>query len=150
MVNTKKLVALRRKTLASFSDCKKALEESGNNLKKAEIILRKKGFSIQNKENRQTNNGIIEAYIHNNRKIGVLLELNSETDFVARNKLFKEFAHQLAMQIASMAPKNEKELKAQNWIFDENYTVEEKLQELIHKTGESIRIKRFVRFELSK
>jgi len=151
MVNTKDLITLRKETQAPFLECKKCLEEAKGNLKKARELLKKKGFSLAlKKKERATGNGIIEAYIHNNKKIGVLVEIGCETDFVARNKLFEDFAHKLAMQIASMEPKNVKKLLKQAWIFDEKETVEEKLKEVIFKTGENIEIKRFVRFEIGK
>ena len=147
MVNTKDLVALRKKTQAPISQCKEALEEAKGDLKKAEEILKKKGLlSAEKKMARATAEGIVEAYIHNNRKVGVLLEVNCETDFVARNEDFQKFVHQVAMQIASMNPKDVKELLKQEWIFEPGATVEEKLKEMIHKTGENIQIKRFERF----
>lgn len=147
MVNTKDLVALRKKTQAPISQCKEALEEAKGDLKRAEEILKKKGLlSAEKKMDRATAEGIVEAYIHNNRKVGVLLEVNCETDFVARNEDFQKFVHQVAMQIASMNPKDVKELLKQEWIFEPGATVEEKLKEMIHKTGENIQIKRFERF----
>ncbi|MCD6422110.1 translation elongation factor Ts [bacterium] len=130
-----------------MSQCKEALEEAKGDLKKAEEILKKKGLlSAEKKMARATAEGIVEAYIHNNRKVGVLLEVNCETDFVARNEDFQKFVHQVAMQIASMNPKDVKELLKQEWIFEPGATVEEKLKEMIHKTGENIQIKRFERF----
>lgn len=100
------LKQLREKTCASIGDCKKAIEESGGDLEKAEEILRRKGAITAGKKScRETNQGIIEAYIHANKKIGVLLELNCETDFVARNEMFKELAHDLAMHIAATNPR---------------------------------------------
>ncbi|MCD6422024.1 translation elongation factor Ts [bacterium] len=147
MVNTEDLVALRKKTQAPISQCKEALEEAKGDLKKAEEILKKKGLlSAEKKMDRATAEGIVEAYIHSNRKVGVLLEVNCETDFVARNEDFQKFVHQVAMQIASMNPKDVKDLLKQEWIFEPGATVEEKLKEMIHKTGENIQIKRFERF----
>lgn len=96
---------LRERTAAGFSDCKKALEEAGGDIEKAVDILRKKGLAIASKRaGKETKEGIVEAYIHANKKIGVLLEVNCETDFVARTPDFQEFAHNVAMQIAATSP----------------------------------------------
>lgn len=96
---------LRDRTAAGFSDCKKALEEAGGDIEKAVDILRKKGLAIAAKRAaKETKEGVVEAYIHANKKIGVLVEINCETDFVARTKDFQEFAHNVAMQIAATAP----------------------------------------------
>ena len=96
---------LRERTAAGFSDCKKALEEAGGDIEKAIDILRKKGLVIAAKRaSKEAKEGIVEAYIHANRKIGVLVEINCETDFVARTEEFREFAHNVAMQIAATNP----------------------------------------------
>ncbi len=96
---------LRERTAAGFSDCKKALEEAGGDIERAVDILRKKGLAIAAKRAaKETKEGIVEAYIHANKKIGVLVEINCETDFVARTPDFKEFAHNIAMQIAATSP----------------------------------------------
>jgi elongation factor Ts len=96
---------LRERTAAGFSDCKKALEEAGGDIEKAIDILRKKGLVIAAKRaGKEAKEGIVEAYIHANKKIGVLVEINCETDFVARTDEFREFAHNVAMQIAATNP----------------------------------------------
>jgi elongation factor Ts len=96
---------LRERTAAGFSDCKKALEEAGGDIEKAIDILRKKGLAIAAKRaGKEAKEGIVEAYIHANKKIGVLVEINCETDFVARTDEFREFAHNVAMQIAATNP----------------------------------------------
>jgi elongation factor Ts len=96
---------LRERTAAGFSDCKKALEEAGGDIEKAIDILRKKGLAIAAKRaGKEAKEGIVEAYIHANKKIGVLVEINCETDFVARTDDFREFAHNVAMQIAATNP----------------------------------------------
>lgn len=96
---------LREKTGVGFQDCQKALEESQGSLEKAIEILRKRGQKIVvAKAGRQTKVGIIGVYLHNNEKIAALVELACETDFVARNKEFKELAHDLAMQVVAMKP----------------------------------------------
>jgi elongation factor Ts len=96
---------LRERTAAGFMDCKKALEEAQGDIEKAIDILRKKGLAIATKRAaKETLEGVVAAYIHSNRKIGVLVEVNCETDFVARTSEFQEFAHNLAMQIAATNP----------------------------------------------
>jgi len=99
------LKKLREITGVSMIECRRALEESRGDIEKALDFLHRQGkIKAQNKADRETKQGIIESYIHSNGKVGVLLELNCETDFVARNKKFKELAHDICMQIAAMAP----------------------------------------------
>ena len=96
---------LREKTGAGILDCRKALEESGSDLDKASVWLREKGLSVaQKKAGRETNEGLVGAYIHAGGKLGVLVEVNCETDFVARTDVFQQFVKDVAMQIAATAP----------------------------------------------
>ena len=96
---------LREKTGAGILDCQKALSENGNNIDKAIDYLRQKGLAAaQKKAGRETNQGLIHAYIHAGGKIGVLIEVNCETDFVARNEQFKAFVNDLALQVAAANP----------------------------------------------
>jgi len=96
---------LREMTGAGMLECKKALEETNGNLEEAVELLRKKGIAkAAKKAGRETKEGLIHSYIHAGGRIGVLLELNCETDFVARNELFKELANEIALQIAAMRP----------------------------------------------
>lgn len=105
-IDTKLISQLRQMTGAGISDCREALEQSGGDLEKAVEFLRKKGATKAAKKiaERQAGEGIVESYIHDNKKIGVLLELRCETDFVARNEDFKKLAHELALQIAAFNP----------------------------------------------
>lgn len=97
---------LREKTGAGFLDCKKALEENKNDLEKAIVYLREKGLAAaQKKQGRVVNEGRVHSYIHANGKIGVLVEVNCETDFVAKTDEFRDFAHNIAMQIAAAYPR---------------------------------------------
>ena len=96
---------LREKTGAGILDCQKALTENGNSIDKAIDYLRQKGLAAaQKKAGRETNQGLIHAYIHAGGKIGVLIEVNCETDFVARNEQFKAFVNDLALQVAAANP----------------------------------------------
>ncbi len=105
MDNIELIKKLRQETGISLSKCRKALEESNNDLDKAKELLRKWGEKLaQKRVGRETGQGIIEAYVHANKKIGVLVEVRCETDFVAKNKDFQEFAHELALHIAAANP----------------------------------------------
>jgi len=97
---------LRQRTGAGVLDCKKALEEADGDMEEAVELLRKKGLAIAaGKADREANEGLVESYIHGGGKLGVLLELNCETDFVARTEDFRELAHDLAMQVAATNPR---------------------------------------------
>lgn len=185
---------LREETGISIMECKKALEETGNDYPKAVEHLRKKGFEkAKKRSSRSTEEGIIHAYIHSNRKIGVLLEMGCETDFVAKNEDFIALAKDIAMQIAAMnpgyiAPQDVKEdelekereiyreqmlkqgkpenivdkivegklkkfytencLLDQKFFKDEEKTIQDLIAEKIHKLGENITVKRFVRYQV--
>ncbi len=142
---------LREKTGAPVVRAKKVLEEVKGNEKKAEKILRKEGFEKAAKRSgRATDQGIIATYNHHDQKVVAAVELFCETDFVARNNLFKELAHNLAMQVASMKAENAKELKEQDYIKDPGKKVSILVKEVIAKTGENIRIGRVIRLELGK
>lgn len=146
----KEIQKLRARTGVGVMDCKKALEDGKGDQKKAEEILKKSGaMKALKKAERNALEGLIEVYVHDGR-VGVLLELNSETDFVARNGEFKQLAHDIAMQIASMNPKNVDELKKQEFIKEPSMTIEELVTSKIAKIGENIQIKRFIRYQLGE
>lgn len=105
MVSIDDIQKLREETKAPVMECKKALEKAQGDTKKAKEILRKQGeIRAEKKQGVNTKAGIIEAYIHSNKQVGVLLELRCETDFVAKNPDFKDLAHDLAMQVAATKP----------------------------------------------
>lgn len=105
-ITAKDIAELRARTGSGMMDCKKALEEANGDAEKAIEVLRKKGMAkAAKKADREAKEGIIESYVHSNGKIGVLVEVLSETDFVAKNDEFKEFAHDVALHIAAMNPK---------------------------------------------
>jgi elongation factor Ts len=96
---------LREETGAGILDCKKALEATGGDFEEAVKILREKGFAeAQKRADRETRNGVLELYNHGDGRVGVMVEINCETDFVARTNEFREFAHEIALQIAAHAP----------------------------------------------
>ena len=145
-------------------DCRKALSEAEGDLEKASRILKERSLLIvQKKADRATREGLVEAYIHAGGRIGALVEVNCETDFVARNDAFKELAHNLAMQVAAQDPQfiSEEEapegtdcepevscLLLQPYIKDPSLKVKDIITETIAKFGENIRVSRFSRFEL--
>ncbi len=149
MISMDQIKEFRQKTGFSIMGCKKALEDVQGDEKKALKILEAKGAEKALKKSaREAKQGLIETYIHNNGKVGVLLELNCETDFVARNEEFKVLAHDIAMHIAAMNPKDKKELKEQPFIKDPEKTVNDLVKELIAKLGENIKIGKFTRLAI--
>lgn len=141
---------LRDMTEMSIMDIKNALTESKGNFRKAREILKKRGAEISAKKGQRiAREGLVECYCHQGR-IGTLVEVNSETDFVARNPEFKELAHELALQISAMNPQNVSDLLEQEYIRDASLRVHDLLQAKISKLGENIVIKRFIRFELGE
>lgn len=142
---------LREKTGAGIADCRKALEESGGDFKAAEELLKSWGMDkAALKSDRVVGAGLVETYMHAGGKVGVICEVNCETDFVARTDEFKSLAHELAMQIAAMDPKDVKELEKQEYIRDTSGTISDLIGETIAKVGENIVVKRFMRFEIGQ
>lgn len=140
---------LRAETGAGIMDAKKSLQEAGGDVGKAKALLKERGLTkAAKKADRETAEGIVHSYIHGGGKIGVLLELLCETDFVAKNDGFRDLAQELAMQIAAGNPKDVDDLLAQPHIKDEKRTVEQLLQESIAKLGENIKVTRFTRYAL--
>ena len=165
-ITTASVKELRDKSGAGVMTCRNALLEAGGDADKALQILKEKGIlKAQKKAQRTVNQGLIEAYIHTGGRIGALVEVNCETDFVARTDEFKELAHNLAMQVAAMPPQfitqeeaageSDIDLQAaclllQPYIKDPTKTVKDLLTETIAKVGENIKISRFTRFELGR
>lgn len=156
---------LREATGAGVMDIKKALVEAAGDETKALEVLKSKGLDkAAKKGEREIKAGLIGSYVHANGKIGVLVEVGCETDFVARNDEFKAFAYDLAMQIAATNPKIISEEDAKNsgeveeseillkqaYIKDSSKTIGDLLTEKIAKIGENIKIRRFIRFELGE
>jgi len=144
---------LRELTGAGMMDCKKALAEANGDMDKAVDILRTKGLAdLAKKAGRATNEGLVAAYVSGNAELGAMVEVNCETDFVARNAEFQTFVSALAEQVAVDAPSGVTEgaapLMAQQWKRNPSLTVEQALGELVTKLGENMGIRRFVRFEV--
>lgn len=139
---------LREVTGAGIMECKKALQDAGGDFDKAIKIINERGLvKAEKKADRATGAGLLESYIHNNR-VGVLLELRCETDFVVRSELFRELAHNLAMHIAAMNPENLDTLLKQPYVRDEKMSVDALIKGVIAKTGENIQVSKFCRYEL--
>lgn len=161
--------SLREETGCGVIDCKKALEESNGDPNKAKDLLRKRGLEMAlKKSDREAKEGRVEAYIHNGSKIGVIVEINCETDFVARSQDFITFSKDVAMHIAAMSPKYLKKedvpsdvltkepdtkqycLLEQAFVRDAGKTIQDYLNELIAKIGENIRVGRFIRYKVGE
>ncbi len=142
---------LREETGAGIMDCKKALEEAKGSYDKAREIVRAKGMlRAEKKADRETKEGYVASYTHSNNKIGVLVEILCETDFVARNDEFQVMARDVAMHIAAMKPADVTELLGQEFIRDGSKTIEQLVKELSGKIGEKFVINRFVRFQIGE
>ena len=148
MVEIDQIKKLREETGVSIGECKKALEGAKGDIKKAKEILKKlgRGFAKIKKE-REVKSGLIESYIHSGKKIGAMVELHCESDFVAKSEDFQKLAHELCLQIVAIPPEEIPLLK-QPYIRDEAKTVRDLIDEYISKFGENIIIKRFARFEI--
>ena len=148
MVTAALVKELREKTGAGMMDCKKALTETDGDLEKAAEFLREKGIAkAAKKSDRIAAEGIVEAYISEDGKKGAIVEVNSETDFVAKNEEFKTFVMDVAKQIVEKNPKDVEELLAQESISEAGKTVKEVLVGKIATIGENMNIRRFARFE---
>ena len=141
------ILKLRESTGAGIMECKKALLDAKGDFGKAQEILRQKGIDVAAKKaGREAREGQVLSYVHSGGKIGVLIEINCETDFVARNEIFQRFGRDLAMQVA--AQPEEGPLLDQPFIKDPSKTIRDYLTETIARLGENIQIRRSIRFEI--
>lgn len=148
-VSVEDIKKLREKTGAGIADSRKALEETKGDIKKAEELV--KSWGVENaakKSDRAVRAGLVETYIHSGGKVGSMVEVNCETDFVARTDEFRSLAHEVAMQVAAMDPKDVSDLLKQDYIRDSSKKIDDLVKETIAKVGENIQVKRFMRFEL--
>lgn len=144
-----KIKELRELTGAGIMDAKRALEEANGDMKKAQEIIAEKGLAkAAKKSDRSTAAGRVYSYIHATGKVGSMVEIACETDFVADNADFVTLCKEVAMQIASMNPENVETLMAMDYIRDGSKKIEDLIKALIAKTGENMKIVRFSRFEL--
>ncbi len=149
MIDYTKLKQLREKTGVSFALCKKALEETKNDMAAAEKKLAEWGAEkIGEKASRQTPQGGIFSYVHHNKKIASLLELQCETDFVSGNSEFQKLGIELAMQVASLPATGVESFLLQEYIRDPSKKIGDLLKEAVLKFGENIKIARLIRWQL--
>lgn len=149
-MNIDNIKKLRGQTGAGINDIKSALEEAGGDLEKARKIIKQKGLDkAAKKSEREVRAGVVETYSHGGQ-VGVLVELLCETDFVARTDDFKNLAHELALQIASMNPSSVEELLSQEYIRDSSQTVSQLIKSVIGKLAENIQVGRFERIALGE
>lgn len=149
MANINDIKKIREITGISVEAIREALENTDGKIEKALDFLKKRGIVVAAKKfGRETGEGLIFSYIHSNGKIGVLLKLLCETDFVANNEQFKELGHELVMHIAAMNPENTEELLAQLHIRNQDTTIDALVKSYIAKLGENILISEFCRFSL--
>ena len=155
---------LRQRTGAGVVDCKNALSEADGDLEKAYEHLRIHGFAMaEKKAHRATTNGLVDSYIHTGKRVGAIVEINCETDFVARTDQFQQLAHNIAMQVTAMKPlyTSTQELPEdsdadpagvcllqQPFIKDPSKTIDDVIKEVIAAVGENIRVRKFARFEV--
>ncbi len=166
MVTTSDIKRLREETGAGVMDAKRALEEASGDFDEARKIVQQQGIAAAVKRSeRETSQGVIEAYIHGQGRIGALVEVQCETDFVARTDTFKQLARDIAMQVAAMNPlgltaedipedisgnREEYALLKQSFIREPSQTIEDLVKSAIGQTGENIKIGKFSRFELGE
>ena len=164
-ISPEEIKRLREETQAGVMECKRALEEAGGDFQQAKKILYERGvLAMAKRAERETAQGLIECYIHQGR-IGAMVEVNCETDFVARNDAFRELARNVAMQVASMNPRylTRDEMPADAieppedivllempFIRDQSKTIKDLVNDIAVSTKENVRIRRFVRFEVGK
>lgn len=149
-ISTEQIKELRERTGISIAQCKQALEDAGGDMDKALAFLREKGTEVADKKsNRELKAGVISSYIHNNGTIGALLQIHTETDFVAKNPEFKALADDIVMHLAAMGPDTVEELLTQPFIKDPSLTVSDLIKGFIQKFGERIEVVNFARLSLA-
>jgi len=151
VATAQEVAKLRTETGAGVMECKKALQDAGGDYEKAKSLIKERGLArAAKKSDREANQGLVESYIHGGGRIGALVELSSETDFVARNDDFKDLARNIAMQVAAMEPTDVDELLKQPYIKDAGKTIGDLVTALAASTGENVHVRRIARFELGK
>lgn len=148
-ISAEEVKQLREETGAGVMDARKALLEAEGNQEKAKEILKAKGeASVAKRSERETFQGVIETYVHSGGKVGSMIFLACETDFVAKTDEFKNLARELAMQVAAMNPETVEELEKEDYIREPGKSVKDLINQVIAKTGENIQVKRIARFSL--
>jgi elongation factor Ts len=145
---TNDIQKLREVTGAGVMECKKALDEAGGDFDRAKAIIQERGLSkVEKRAGRETGAGLVKTYVHNER-IGVLVDLRAETDFVVRSEPFRALAQDLVMQIAATDPENVEALLEQEYIRDPSKKVSDLVNDVIARVGENVKINKFCRMEV--
>jgi elongation factor Ts len=150
-IDPKDVQRLRAESGAGVMDCKRALEETGGDYAKALALLKERGIqSVAKKSERAAKEGVIAAYVHANKRVGALVELASETDFVARGEEFQKLAQEIAMQVAAMEPASVDDLLEQQYIRDGSKTIKDLVTDVAATTKENVHVRRIQRFALGE
>lgn len=145
------LKKLREETQAGVADCRVALSDAKGDYHKAKKLIVERGLEkAAKKEGKETSQGVIASYVHQTGKVGVLVELKCETDFVARTDEFQRLAHELTLQVASMNPKNVGELLKSSYIRDPKVAIADLIKQTVATLGENITVSRFIRMQLGE
>lgn len=148
-ISLEQIKKLREETNAGVMDAKRALADADGDFKRAKELIKEKGLArSEKKADREAKAGFIFAYIHGNGSVGVLIELNCETDFVAKTEQFNELAKEIAMQVAAMGGEDIDEVLGQAYIRNAKIDIKQLIMETSAQVGENIQLKRFVRYEL--
>lgn len=147
-ISAEAVQALRGTTGAGVMDCRKALMDAGGDVEAAKKLIYERGLTkVEKRAGRSTGAGLVHSYVHNDR-IGVLVDLRAETDFVVRSEPFQTLAHELAMQIAATSPTDVEALLAEPYIKDESRMVKDIVNDVIAKVGENVSVNQFHRLEV--
>lgn len=150
-VDPKEVQRLRAETNAGVMDCKRALEDAQGDYEKAKALLKERGLaSVAKKSGREAKEGTVASYVHAGGRVGAIVEIASETDFVARSDEFQKLAQEVAMQVAAMSPADVDELLAQSYIRDASKTIKDLVTTLAASVGENVSVRRFQRFALGE
>jgi elongation factor Ts len=150
-IDPKEVQRLRTETNAGVMDCKRALEEAQGDFEKAKGLLKERGLAaVAKKSGREANEGTVASYIHAGGRVGALVLISSETDFVSRGEEFQKLAREIAMQVASMNPKDVDTLLGQAYIRDSSKTIKDLVTALAASVGENVSVRKFQRFALGE
>lgn len=150
-IDPKDVQRLRTESGAGVMDCKRALEDAGGDYEKALALLKQRGLeSVAKKSGREAKEGVIASYIHGNGRVGSLVELASETDFVSRGEDFQKLAREIAMQVAAMEPASVEDLLEQPYIRDGSKKIKDLVTEVASTTKENVHVRRIQRFALGE
>ena len=150
-IDPKEVQRLRVETSAGVMDCKRALEDAQGDFEKAKGLLKERGLaSLQKKSGREAKEGTVASYIHAGGRVGAIVEIASETDFVSRSPEFQKLAQEVAMHVAAMDPKDVEELLGQDYIRDASKKVNDLVTTLAASVGENVSVRRFQRFALGE